>query len=118
MNKQAIQHQALKNAITNQSTMNYEGIFDGFMEKGISPDDIKPRENIFTFDAWLALGRVVRKGEKGVKVVTFIKCEKKDKESGEVAHFRRPKTTTVFHISQTKELETETATATTTEQTH
>ena len=61
-----------------------------------------PRENVFTFDAWKALGRYVRKGEHGVKVVTFIECSKENKETREKESFRRPWTTTVFHVSQTE----------------
>jgi hypothetical protein len=52
--------------------MNYSAIFQGFMAKGIAETDIKPRENVFTFHAWKALGRSVKRGEHGVKVVTFI----------------------------------------------
>lgn len=105
MNAKEIQAQALANAVTRESTMNYEAIFDGFAAKGIDLDDILPRENVFTFDAWKALGRVVKKGEHGVKVVTFIPCTKTDKETGEITSYRRPKTTTVFHVSQTKTLD-------------
>ena len=63
-------------------------------------------ENVLTFNACaLSLGRVVRKGQHGVKVVTFIPCNIKDAKTGEDKHIgRRPKTTTVFHISQTKEV--------------
>lgn len=104
-----IQQQALSNAVSNQSTMNYGAIFDGFIEKGIPADDIRPRENVFTFHAWKALGRQVRKGEHGVKVVTWITCKTADKAAGsdqskegnEPGSYKRPKTTTVFHVSQT-----------------
>jgi len=99
-----VQENALKNAVAGQSTMNYETIFEGFAEKGISPADIKPRENVFTFNAWKALGRVVRRGEHGVKVVTWIPCTKKDKATGEEIKFAKPHTTTVFHLSQTDAL--------------
>lgn len=104
MNREDAALQALQNAIGNESTMNYETIFDGFMEKGIPSDQIQPRQNVFTFNAWRALGRTVRRGEHGVQVVTWITCSKTDKETGEVTGFRRPKTTTVFHISQTEDL--------------
>jgi hypothetical protein len=42
------------------------------MAKGIPESEIKPRENVFTFHAWKALDRSVKRGEHGVKVVTFI----------------------------------------------
>ena len=96
--------EALSRAISGQSFSNFPAIFQGFAATGIAESEIKPRENVFTFDAWKALGRVVRRGEHGVKVVTFIDCASKetDPESGEHKITRRPWTTTVFHISQTE----------------
>ena len=44
--------QALRNATSGQSFMNYEGIYSGFQAMGIPADDIKPRVNVFTFNAW------------------------------------------------------------------
>ena len=98
--------EALERATTSQALTNYPAIFAGFMEKGIPESEIKPRENVFTFDAWKALGRVVRRGEHGVKVVTFIDCRSKelDADTGERKVIRRPWTTTVFHVSQTEAL--------------
>lgn len=98
---QVIDNQALQNALSSDSTMNYEAIFLGFIEKGIAEDEIKPRENIFTYRAWHELGRQVRKGETGVKIVTYVPMTKK----GEEGEFRRPKGTTVFHISQTDSID-------------
>jgi hypothetical protein len=96
--------EALTRAISGQSLSNFPAIFQGFAAKGIPESEIKPRENVFTFDAWKALGRYVRKGEHGVKVVTFIDCPSKetDPDTGERKIIRRPWTTTVFHISQTE----------------
>ena len=95
--------ESLKRAVSGQSFANFPAIFQGFAAKGIPESEIKPRENVFTFDAWKALGRVVRRGEHGVKVVTFIESRSKevDQDTGERKVFRRPWTTTVFHISQT-----------------
>jgi hypothetical protein len=95
------QAEALSRAVNGLSLGNYPAIFAGFIAKGISEDAIKPRENIFTYQAWRALGRQVRRGEHGVKVVTFVEMAKENKETGEKQSFRRPWTTTVFHISQT-----------------
>jgi hypothetical protein len=83
---------------------NYPTIYGGFMQKGIPESEIKPRENVFTYHAWRALGRQVRRGEHGVKVLTFVDCQKKDEQTGELKErFRRPFSTTVFHIRrQTK----------------
>ena len=94
--------EALSRAISGQSLTNFPAIFQGFAAKGIPESEIKPRENVFTFDAWKALGRYVRKGEHGVKVVTFIECSKENTETAERESFRRPWTTTVFHVSQTE----------------
>lgn len=93
--------EALTRAVSSQSVANYAQIFRGFTERGIPESEIKPRENVFTYDAWRALGRQVRKGEHGVKCLTFIAIAKEDKETGKQVVSRRPWTTTVFHISQT-----------------
>ena len=100
---QAVQHEALSRAVSGQSFANYQPIFEGFMRKGIPEEDIKPRQNVFTYNAWRALGRQVRKGEHGVKCLTFVVCEdkKKEEQTGQKSTYRRPWTTTVFHVSQT-----------------
>jgi hypothetical protein len=102
-NAEETRREALSRAIQGQSFSNFPAIFAGFQAKGVPESEIKPRENVFTFNAWKALGRVVRKGEHGVKVVTFIDCQSKetDTETAEKKSFRRPWTTTVFHVSQT-----------------
>ena len=105
-NAQEVRREALARAVSGQSFSNFPAIFQGFAAKGIPESEIKPRENVFTFEAWKALGRVVRRGEHGVKVVTFIDCPSKetDKDTGERKMIRRPWTTTVFHVSQTEAL--------------
>ena len=93
MQTEILQREALQRARMNQSLANYGAIISGFSERGLT--DIRPRENVFTYQAWQALGRQVRKGEKGIPVQTWIVIEK----NGE--RVTVPKTTTVFHISQT-----------------
>ena len=95
------QSEALSRATNNLSMLNYPAIYEGFEEKGIS--DIQPRVNVFTYNAWKAKGRQVRKGEHGVKVVTWIDCRSKDidPDTGEPKQYKRAKSATVFHISQT-----------------
>ncbi len=95
------QSEALSRATSNLSMLNYPAIYEGFEGKGIS--DIRPRENVFTYNAWKAKGRQVRKGEHGVKVVTWIDCKSKDidPDTGEPKKYKRAKSATVFHISQT-----------------
>jgi hypothetical protein len=106
VNVSASSLESLKRAVSGQSFTNFPAIFQGFAAKGIAESEIKPRENIFTFKAWKALGRVVRRGEHGVKITTFIESKSKeiDKDTGEPKIVRRPWTTTVFHISQTEPL--------------
>lgn len=106
MTREEIAEKALRNAVTNDSIANYGPIIAGFMDKGINAEDITPRVNVFTFHAWRALGRTVRKGERGVRVGSWIECTKKDKETGEEAAVKRSIATTVFHISQTDQLPT------------
>jgi len=99
------QAEALSRALTGKTWSNFPAIIQGFKARGIPEDQILPRENVFTYQAWRALGRQVRKGEHGVKVVTFIKRDKKteDTETGEVKlqTYSVPRTVSVFHISQT-----------------
>jgi antirestriction protein ArdC len=83
--------------------MNYETILNGFAAMGIPVDEIRPRENVLTFNAWKALGRHVRKGQHGVKALTFVAVGAKQETNGEnKAGYRMPRTVTVFHISQTE----------------
>jgi hypothetical protein len=103
MKAAAVAHEALARASSGQSVSNYGAIFHGFADKGIAEPDIRPRENVFTFHAWRALGRTVRKGEHGVRVCTFVPiADRVDDATGEVKPGgRRPKTAVVFHLSQT-----------------
>jgi len=106
MTKTEIQSEALDRARNGQALTNYPAIFAGFMAKGIAEADIKPRENVLTFNAWKAIGRSVKKGEHGVKIVTFVDCSSKgrDTENGEQVDvtYRKSHTVTVFHVSQTE----------------
>ena len=99
--KEEARQEALARAVSGQSFSNFPAIFQGFGAKGIPESEIRPRENVFTYEAWRALGRQVRKGEHGVKVLTLVECVKEDKETGEKKAYRRPWSTTVFHVSQT-----------------
>lgn len=113
MNAQEKAEQAYDNATSGSSTRNYMAIFAGFEAKGIPAEQIEPRENVLTFWAWKAVGRQVRKGEHGVKITTWIECESKRKgentpddetpdKDNKKRSYRRPHTTTVFHLSQTE----------------
>ena len=97
------QQESLSRATNGESFLNYPAIIDGFVAKGLSESEIEPRVNVFTYNAWKAKGRQVLKGEHGVKVVTWIDCKSKDvdPDTGERKAYKRPKSATVFHISQT-----------------
>ena len=96
------QAEALSRAVLGQSAMNYEPIFVGFAAKGIPLEQIEPRVNVLTYAAWQAVGRQVKKGEKGVKVTTFVPVTKK-REGAAPDKFKMARSTTVFHITQTDE---------------
>jgi len=97
MDKQLQQMESLQRAKNGDSLLNYPSIMQGFTAKGINANDIIPRVNVFTYNAWKALGRQVNKGEHGVKVVTYI--DSTDKVTGNPTKLCR--SSTVFHISQT-----------------
>ena len=108
LSKEEMQAEALSRAAGGQSLTNWPTIFAGFIAKGIPEDDIKPRENVFTYHAWRALGRQVRRGEHGVKVTTWITPKDKsdnpdatDEERKKASRSKMAWTATVFHISQT-----------------
>lgn len=111
--RQQMQQESLSRAMSGQALTNWPAIFEGFMAKGIPEHEIKPRENVFTYHAWRALGRQVRRGEHGVKVVTFVSIKGKEDRDGIATNdldgtdkpnagaTRRPWSATVFHVSQT-----------------
>ena len=104
MTSQEMRQEALSRAAGGQSLTNYPAIIMGFMDRGIPEEQIEPRVNVFTFQAWRALGRHVRRGEHGVRVVTWVPIAAKiDEATGETVRpaGRRPKTAVVFHVSQT-----------------
>ena len=79
---------------------NIETIYSTLTAKGIPMDQIKPRENVLTFQRWRELGRVVKTGEQGVKLETFA-LGVNQKTGGK---YMRRNTTAVFHITQTTTL--------------
>jgi antirestriction protein ArdC len=114
-----MQQEALTRAASGQSLSNWPAIIAGFTAKGIPESEILPRENVFTYHAWRALGRQVRRGEHGVKVVTFVavaSADSKEDVDGVATNdldgtnkrkggYRRPWTATVFHVTQTDPIE-------------
>jgi hypothetical protein len=79
-----------------------------FAECGIDPEEIEPRQNVLTFNAWKGAGRRVAKGAMSVKVTVWVPKSGKDgdeKPAKEGEKKKRggmyPKTTCLFHVSQT-----------------
>lgn len=103
--QQAMADEALARARGSLAMSNYPAIVQGFIDKGIPASDIEPRVNVLTYQAWRAAGRQVRKGEHGVKVVTWIPVTRTETNSetgeSETREGKRPWTATVFHFSQT-----------------
>lgn len=68
--------EALTRAVSGQSCSNFPAIFAGFAAKGIPESEIEPRENVFTFNAWKALGRVVASmGSRWLRLsITLVAC--------------------------------------------
>jgi antirestriction factor ArdC-like protein len=63
-----------------------------------------PTLNCFTYKGWKERGFQVRKGEKGVKSVTFIPGKKKDKKGNE-SDAVYPKSITLFWKSQVEPID-------------
>ena len=96
--------EALDRVTASDSLTNYPAIIAGFVDKGIPEPEIQPRVNVFTYQAWRAKGRQVRKGEHGVKVGTYREFTKRveQPDGAETREtFKRPWHSTVFHITQT-----------------
>jgi len=110
--RQAQQMEALGRAQGGASARNDALIILGFMAIGIN--DAQPRIDCFTYNAWQAKGRQVKrrpgnveKGKYGVSIPVWIPIAgKTDPETGKPGEKKlRPKSATVFHISQTEPIE-------------
>ena len=96
--------EALGRAQNCRSLGNMATVIHEFVSRGIPASDIAPGDNVLTFAAWIALGRVVKRGEHGVKVATIIDGSKEDQETGERKTIKMMRSAAVFHISQTEPL--------------
>ena len=85
------------NAITRKP---YSGSnVDALLEAGFSNPEF------LTFRQALEIGRCVRKGETGIKLVRVLDVEETDKKTGEIKKKKAPKYFTVFNITQTDPVE-------------
>jgi hypothetical protein len=89
--------EALNRASNPRSILNMAMVVEAALAAGIT--DAIPGENVLTFNAWKAKGRVVAKGQKALcKLPVFYTKENADGETE-----KRMGTSAVFHISQTVE---------------
>jgi hypothetical protein len=87
-----------------------------FSEAGIPPEQIDPRNNVLTFNAWKAKSRRVAKGAKSIRVTVWIpirdrNADAEPDENGDGEKKKRngmrPKLTRLFHLCQTVDAEAE-----------
>jgi hypothetical protein len=95
--RQALQAEALDRAQNGRVCANDMLILAEFGARGI---DAHPRVDVFTFNAWKALHRHVRKGEHGVHVPVYVHTTKEN-DDGTTEEHTIPTGATVFHVSQT-----------------
>jgi hypothetical protein len=92
---------ALNRAENPRNLINIQTVFEAASAKGIA--DAMPGENVLTFNAWKAKGRVVKKGEKALAMLpVFYSRDVRDPSSGDVQTQKHAGRAAVFHISQTK----------------
>jgi antirestriction protein ArdC len=89
------------------SSINYAVVASAMAEKGFEGE---PYTDVKTFKGWLEAGRCVKKGEKAFCSVSVYlqveqKTEGKDDKKSERKYRSIPKTSHLFHVSQTTELE-------------
>ena len=104
MSTSQLQQEALSRATGSQALSNLPTIYGEFIARGIAECEILPRVNVFTFHAWRALGRTVRRGEHGVHITTWVPMSRTSESGEKIAIGRRPKSAVVFHVSQTDAL--------------
>lgn len=69
-------------------------------------DQYDPRKNCFTFRGWFQRGYCVKKGEKAIRSITFIKEEEINLQTGKMVTVKTyPKNVNLFYYLQVKKLE-------------
>lgn len=86
------------NRIQSKRSQNDIAVIYQFAACGVPVENIEPRVNVLTFNAWKAKGRRVAKGATGQRVTVWIPVEKDGEKDGV-----RPTTAVLFHESQTVE---------------
>lgn len=59
-----------------------------------------PAKNCFTYQGWKQRGFQVRRGEKGIKSITFIREDGTNAKTGEIEVRSYPKRVTLFYKTQ------------------
>ena len=91
--------EALDRARNGTSAYNDASVVAAFLDRGIPERDILPRINCLSYGAWQAEGRQVQKGERGVKVRTWVPA--KDTHGNVIKGKSYPRMASGFHVSQT-----------------
>jgi antirestriction protein ArdC len=89
---------ALNRAQNGETCANDLLIIAEYAARGV---DAHPRVDVFTYSAWQALDRHVKKGEHGVHVAAYA-TRIEEKPDGTQEEHSFPTSATVFHISQTE----------------
>lgn len=102
LDHKARQQEALSRAHNCTGRANIATVYAACEARGY--EDVRPGENVLTYEAWRAEGRQVRRGEKGIALTTYIPTKEvdEDDDGNEVVRTgSRPHTAYVFHVSQT-----------------
>ena len=111
--RQARNEISLSNATRFQPISNDVPVISEFATRGIPENEIitlEPGQNVFTYNAWQAKGRQVRKGEKSVSCTVWISVVVKGDPNAITESKRKDRTrsrmhhASLFHVSQTDEI--------------
>jgi hypothetical protein len=95
--REALQMAALERAQDGRVCANDLLIIATYAARGI---DAHPRVDVFTFAAWKALHRHVRRNEHGIHVATYARREEV-RPDGTTEEHSFPTSAVVFHVTQT-----------------
>lgn len=108
--RQARNENSLANASRHAPNSNDIPVIMEFQTRGLSSDKVHtfgPEQNVYTYNAWQAKGRQVRKGERSVRCTVWIPVVVKGKPDAIRESDRKDRTRSrmhnacLFHISQT-----------------
>ena len=95
--------EALVRAHNGHSAANTMIVYHAMRAAGYT--DVRPYENVLTFDAWRGLGRTVRRGEHGTRITVYVPMEIERVDANgqkKIETLTRPRSALVFHESQTE----------------